>query len=70
MKIRIVKPDVELSILTDCDGEPWDYYEILVSDLIEIDIDEVEEFIYYRTPTGSKGEIAEAIKEYLQEKMK
>jgi hypothetical protein len=39
MKITLIKPNVGLERLSDCDGE--DYYEINVSDVIEIELDDI-----------------------------
>lgn len=68
--MRIVKEGVELSILSDCDGE--DYYEINVSDTIEVDIDEIY-LEYYDIMSCKDLKFPERLisfSQYLQEQIK
>jgi hypothetical protein len=39
--MKIVKPDTQIEILSDADGE--DYYEVDISNIVDIDIDALAE---------------------------
>lgn len=68
MKIGIVKPDAELSALSDCDGE--DYYEINVSDIVKVDIDEMANGYLDYIENCENRTFARPFSEYLLQMMK